>query len=181
MTVKEVNPNIRCLEYRQDENDKDYGSCLYARFYFNLDRYELTIISDCGNYGYKWYEGKETFLHLMARVDSGYLINKIYGSANVFDYEATKENIKEYYEYVDEDEKLDKVFEFIEEDYIPETAENFVQKFEDVCQMYEFDCDNTWDCVKYTYPSDVIKICQVFENYIKPKLEELEDGTFNNG
>ena len=38
MTVKEIPVNIRCLEYRQDKTDMDYGSCLYARFYFNLDK-----------------------------------------------------------------------------------------------------------------------------------------------
>lgn len=56
MTVKEIVPNILCLEYRQDREDKDYGTCLWARFMFNLDRYEMTITSDCGNYGYKWCE-----------------------------------------------------------------------------------------------------------------------------
>ena len=39
MTVKEINPNILTLEYRQEKTDKDYGSCLWARFMFNLDRY----------------------------------------------------------------------------------------------------------------------------------------------
>ena len=46
--VTEIQPNIVALEYRQEQSDKDYGSCLWARFYFNLDRYELTIVSDCG-------------------------------------------------------------------------------------------------------------------------------------
>lgn len=43
-TVKEINPNIFCLEYRQDKEDADYGSCLWARFLFNLDKYELNKI-----------------------------------------------------------------------------------------------------------------------------------------
>lgn len=54
MTVKEINPRILTLEYRQEKGDEGYGSCLWARFMFNLDRYELSITSDCGNYGYKW-------------------------------------------------------------------------------------------------------------------------------
>ena len=46
MIVKEILVNIRCLEFRQDREDADYGACLYARFYFNLDTYGLTIVSD---------------------------------------------------------------------------------------------------------------------------------------
>ena len=81
MTVNIVKPNMLCLEYRQEKEDKDYGSCLWARFTFNLDRYELTITSDCGNYGYKWVETpkSESFLELMARCDEGYILDKIYG------------------------------------------------------------------------------------------------------
>lgn len=70
MTVKEIPVNIRCLEYRQDKADTDYGSCLYARFYLNLDKYELNIISDVGNYAYQWVATPEheSFLELMARI-----------------------------------------------------------------------------------------------------------------
>ena len=103
MTVKEIPVNIRCLEYRQERDDMDYVSCLYARFYFNLDKYELNIISDCGNYGYQWCATPETesFLHLMARITDGYLLGKLCGSPKEFDYEATKEH---FYDYADEDE-----------------------------------------------------------------------------
>lgn len=92
MTVNIVKPNMLCLEYRQEKEDKDYGSCLWARFTFNLDRYELTITSDCGNYGYKWVETpkSESFLELMVRCDEVYILDKIYGSPDVFDYEETK-------------------------------------------------------------------------------------------
>ena len=78
MTVKEIKPEIVVLEYRQDKDDEDYGSCLWARFYFNLDKYELFVLSDCGNYGYKWCEtlGSESFLELMARIGEDYLLWK---------------------------------------------------------------------------------------------------------
>lgn len=95
MTVKEIIPNILCIEYRQDREDKDYGTCLWARFMFNLDRYEMTITSDCGNYGYKWCEtpDSESFLELMVRCEKEYILNKIYGNADIFDYNATKEYV----------------------------------------------------------------------------------------
>ena len=134
MTVKEIIPNILCLEYRQDREDKDYGTCLWARFMFNLDRYEMTITSDCGNYGYKWCEtpDSESFLELMVRCEKEYILNKIYGNADIFDYKATKEHIYECCCYDDEDKaKLDRIFEDIELDYEPNEAIDFMRKFDE--------------------------------------------------
>lgn len=72
------NYHIICLEYRQEREDEDYGSCLWARFYFNLDKYELMIMSDCGSYGYGWVETPETesFLQLMSRCGKYYILKK---------------------------------------------------------------------------------------------------------
>jgi len=100
MTVKEIPVSIRCLEYRQDKSDTDYGSCLYARFYFNLDKYELNIISDVGDYGYQWVATPEheSFLEHLAQITDGYLLGKLCGSPKEFDYEATKAH---FYDYAD--------------------------------------------------------------------------------
>ena len=117
MKVTEIKPNMLILEYRQDKEDKDYGSCLWARFMFNLDRYELSITSDCGNYGYKWYEtpNSESFLELMARCDKWYVMHKLYGDADIFNYEDTKTKFYEYFGEEEEDrEKLDAIFEEVE-------------------------------------------------------------------
>lgn len=173
MTVNEIKPNILCLEYRQEETDKDYGSCLWARFMFNLDRYELTITSDCGNYGYKWVETpkSESFLGLMARVDDGYMLDKLYGSANLFDYEATKKFAYKWYADDEEDkEKLDKIFEEVEWMYKPETAELFLDKFDSENDGYFSD---TWELPQYDYPANALKIVQVFKDYIQPKIKEI--------
>lgn len=37
-------PNILTIEFRQERGDPDYGSCLWANFNFDLERYELTIM-----------------------------------------------------------------------------------------------------------------------------------------
>ena len=117
MKVNQIATNILCLEYRQEREDKDYGSCLWARFYFNLNRYELMIMSDCGNYGYKWCEtpDSERFLELMARCEGGYILDKIYGRPDIFDYDATKEKLYDLYgENKEAKAKLDEIFEGIE-------------------------------------------------------------------
>lgn len=171
MTVNIVKPNMLCLEYRQEKEDKDYGSCLWARFTFNLDRYELTITSDCGIYGYKWVETpkSESFLELMARCDEGYILDKIYGSPDVFDYEKTK---KLFYEYADDDnekKELDRIFAEIEWCGYPHTEDEFIRVFEEESSDY----DNVWEYIQYSYPANALKIVSVFDECIRQKIEEI--------
>jgi hypothetical protein len=169
MRVTEIQPNILALEFRQEPTDSDYGTCLWARFYFNLDRYELTIISDCGEYGYKWYETEhESFLELMSRIDEDYLLIKLYGYPDVFDYEGSKRKVYEYREDIDKEE-LDEAFEEIEFNGYPETEESFVRAIESEIGGI----DEPYCLVKKVYPANALKICSVFENAIKPKIKEI--------
>lgn len=184
MAVKETTPNMLCLEYKQEKGDKDYGSCLWAIFTFNLDRYELSISSDCGFYGYKWCETPDTesFLELMARVDKDYMLLKLYGEPDVFDYEASKANI--YEELVFEGgtltkELLDEIFTEIESDYgdYLYDAHSFMEAFKRIDKEYyenSFKCDypNIYGALKYHYPTDILAVVDTFEDYIKPGLKE---------
>ncbi len=184
MAVKETTPNMLCLEYKQEKNDKDYGSCLWARFMFNLDKYELLISSDCGFYGYKWCETPDTesFLELMARVDKDYMLRKLYGEPDVFDYEASKANI--YEELVFEGstltkELLDEIFAEIESDYGEHFyhAHSFMDAFKCVDNKYyenflEYDYPNVYGALEYRYPADALKIVNVFDGFIKPNIQE---------
>lgn len=174
MTVNEIKPNTLYLEYRQEKSDKDYGSCLWARFMFNLDRYELTIISDCGNYGYKWCEtpNSESFLQLMARTDDGYMLDKLYGRADIFNYDDTKAKIYEYFGDEEEDkEKLDEIFDEMEiYGGEPDTSSEFMRVFEDN-NNNDF-CD-VWEMLEYDYPSDALKIVSVFKECIQPYIREM--------
>lgn len=171
-TVKEIPTNIRCLEYRQEKGDEFYGSCLYARFYFNLDRYELTIVSDCGEYGHKWPEtpDSESFLELMARIGKDYLLGKLCGRPDIFDYNLTKELLYKWNRDDESKEKLDEIFEQIEYDYEPETGRDFVRLFDEYNDGYFSD---TFEYPEYRYSYDAIKICEVFKEHIQPKIREL--------
>lgn len=171
MKVTEIQPNIIALEFRQEPADKDYGSCLWARFYFNLDRYELTILSDCGNYGYKWYETeKESFLELMSRINEDYLIGKLYGYPDIFDYESSKRNVYEYCEDLMDKEELDDAFDEIENNgCYPETEESFIRGINaEIGWIAE-----PYILVEKVYPANALKICSVFETAIKPKIKEM--------
>lgn len=184
MQVKKITPNILCLEYRQEKDDKDYGSCLWARFVFNLDRYELLISSDCGSYGCKWYETPDTesFLELIIRVNKDCMFINLYGSPDVFDYEASKANI--YEELVFEGstltkELLDEIFTQIESDYgdYLYDAHSFMDAFKRIDNEYyensfEDDYPNVYGALEFSYPANVLKIVDIFENCIKPVLKE---------
>ncbi len=177
MKVNSIAPNIKCFEYRQDPYDEDYGSCIWARFYFNLDRYEIMIVSDCGNYGYKWVETpkSESFMQLMARCDGGYLLDKIYGRADVFDYEATKKSWLDSYSENETEEdfykSLQEFFDDIELDGIPETAEAFVERMSEFDYGVFGDRYDIWNSVEYSYPGDAKKIAEVFETAIVPAIK----------
>lgn len=173
MEVKEIAVNIRCLEYRQDKSDTDYGSCLYARFYFNLATYELTIISDVGNYAYQWYAtpASESFLELMTRIEDDYLLNKLCGIPTEFDYEATKSCF--YDNAYDEIEKnwLDIIFQKIEEDdYTPESGEEFIELFEG---ENNGSWEDIWKYLEYKYTLNQKKIVCVFKNHIQPAIRKM--------
>ena len=79
MTVTVEKPKIITLLYRQEKSDPDYGSCLWARFYLDTQNYTMSIESDCGNYSHGWYPtpDSESFLHLLCRMDYGYLRDKL--------------------------------------------------------------------------------------------------------
>ena len=179
MTVNEIPVNIRCLEYRQDKKDADYGSCLYARFYFNLDWGELTIVSDVGNYAYRWgVSENETFLELMVRITKGYLCGKLCGSPKEFDYESTKDHMYDYWGVEEHDKEiLDRIFEEIElTDGAEQSADIFLKAFDD--NNYDTDyrhayfCD-VWEMVQYSYTPWQERICKIFVENIQPKIREI--------
>ncbi len=182
MKIKKIEPEILVLEYRQDHGDKDYGSCLWARFYFNLDEYELLVTSDCDNYSYTWCQtpDSESFLELMARIGEQYLLEKFCGRPKFFDYEATKEHFYELYADEEEDKaKLDEIFENIESEYEPQSAETFLRMFDeynvdDHCRSYFSD---VWEMPVYVYSAQQEKICQVFHDFIQPQIKEMVKDT----
>ena len=172
MTVKEIPVNVRCLEYRQNRDDKDYGSCLYARFYFNTDKYELNIISDCGNYAYQWCATPDTesFFELMARITDGYLLEKLCGKPQMFNYEATKEHFYDYADDEDDKKKLDEIFEEIECQYIPENGETFIEMFERENNGWWSDA---WEYPVYDYTPSQERIVRIFKENIQPVIREI--------
>ena len=178
--IKEL--DTRIIKYRLA--DKKNGAVIY--YTLDLDKYQLSIQGEvCGSY--KWCETpeSESFLELMARCDSGYLLNKLF--TQTFDCElsikAIKKVIKENFDfrYMDcRDSKwLMEEISGIDTD----SEEMFAQKVSNILNQYNINLDSyeIWDCCEKSYQYWEKKAVSYFCNNIKPKLRkkigEIQNGT----
>lgn len=177
-------PNIISFHFQQERGDPDYGSCLWAVFNFDLDRYELSIASDCGNYTYGWVPTlrSESFMHLMARVDNGYLLDKI-AKQCVIDTEETFKAVKrlisdygvdpsELNEYDEPIIDLSAVRSCCEESTSQEVVIALRSTFRGT-PMEDCDACDLWSCICLDFTANAKKIAQVFVDYIRPKCKEI--------
>lgn len=106
MKIKNIAPDVVQLKFYQEKTDSDYGSCLWGNVIIDCANYTLLIESDCGSYAYGWTPtpNTESFIRLLCRMNSDYLLGKI-SDMTCFDFEKSKEqtyeNIREYFEYDD--------------------------------------------------------------------------------
>lgn len=181
-TVKIEMPEITIISYRQERGDEDYGSCLWARFYFDRKHYHLSIESDCGNYGNGWYPtpDHETFLQLSSRFEMEYLLDKI-SNRSVVDGVATHKALMEFLEEYDDaayEELTAKQRKYLEEACRSnrtdrDCVENILDELENTefagsCCEYDIAC-----CIEMTYPRGAKKIAEIFRDHIQPVLREL--------
>lgn len=182
-TVEIKKPSTITLEFRQEKSDKDYGSCLWARFVFDTENYDMHIMSDCGNYGYGWIPTPEheSFLKLMSRINEDYLLDKI-ASRETIDNEKTYENIKFLLEQCADDE-LEDIGIDLEE--IESACNN--RSVNDVLDGVRAELKYTsldrhiedyelYENISMDYSASQKKIAEVFKNHIQPKIKELLKG-----
>lgn len=177
-------PEIMTISYRQTKEDKGYGSCLWARFNFDLKHYSLAIESDCGNYSYGWLPTPrtESFIHLCGRFDKLYLLHKL-SSKSVIDEAATFERLKEFLKDYDEEgyENLTEDDLKILEDACVSFDDghavvNEIQKalddtdYSGSCCDYDIAC-----CIVKDYPNDVKRIVDIFHDHIQPVVRKLAE------
>lgn len=178
-------PQLISLEYRQQDGDPDYGSCLWAIFNFDTERYEMTITSDCGSYAYGWTPtpNSESFMHLMARMDAGYLLGKI-ASQTIIDEKATFEAVQrlietygvdpnEPNEYNEPTIDLEKVKRACDKDYDIEVYNALREAFQDT----PMECDNhdLWGCISKDFTANAKKIAHIFTDYIRPMCKNFSE------
>lgn len=179
MKIEAGKPNIVRISYHQEQGDPHYGSCMWAYFDFDLDKYMLNIQSDAGNAAYRWIATPDTesFLHLIARVDGDYLMNKFFDET-VVDEEATKNALLEYLTEMDMDEDdindAARALEYIFDDY---SVEHNIGLAQAIVEKWNSDNDLGIDCaysyVQTDYTAGEKRIIRIFEDYIQPKIQEL--------
>lgn len=174
--IKKETPNILQYYYVADKSDPEYRKCTWARFYFDLNNYTLMIESDCGNFIHGWPITKsESFIELMARIEDGYLVDKI--SKLVFDSDKTikkvLENVQEwnpdYYDeilhnFVDYGE-----FDIDNEDIFFEKLNNMFEDYYPYLSEYRNIPNSEFVC--YKYPPEAETIVKIFCEYIQPILK----------
>lgn len=181
MTVKTERPHILRLTYRQEKTDPDYGSCMWAFFDFDIEKWMLSIQSDCGEYAYRWPAGKgETFLELCARIHDDYLLHKLCGNPEVVNAEATIEGVIEWMTADrEEDEITENEKEAIEELKEKECELNGASSdgaawiLDEWANDYGLEFDCLWERVSTEYSGNQKKIIEVFRDYIQPSLKDI--------
>ena len=181
MKVTVEKPKIITLLYRQENTDEDYGSCLWARFYLDLENFTMAIESDCGNYSYGWPPTPKTepFLHLLNRMGKDYLLNKI-ASLSVVDGDATWENVEEY---IQEAAAYEGVFltrtewyDLRAACYIGDDVRDVMEAIEDALPselFEELDYSYVWGLVEQDFSTQAKRIVSIFDSYIRPKIKDL--------
>lgn len=192
MKTEIINSSVVIIEFSQEKKDEDYGSCLWARFYFDVDNYTLAIDSDCGSYVYSCLPtSTESFIELMLRVNQDYLLCKI-SSETEIDHEKTFLNIKEKINSVLNEEDQSKIdFENIESacyggETTTEVASSLWECVKDIHELAseeltlidEYDIYN--DIIETRYSLKAQKIASIYVNNIKPKLKEIVESEQKN-
>lgn len=179
MKVTIEKPQIITLLYRQERADPDYGSCLWARFYLDTKNYTMSIESDCGNYQYGWYPtpDSESFLELLCRMDSDYLLCKL-AERTIVDGDATWNALKGMIE-CEMEELEDCVWQELEAAcYHQRNADDVYNSVKDALKYTplenEIEASSIYACVEMDYRANAKKIVSVFLSAIVPVLRELE-------
>lgn len=189
MKIEAQKPNIVRIAYHQEKSDPHYGSCMWAYFDFDLDKYTLNIQSDCGNAAYRWIATpeSESFLHLMSRIYDDYLIEKLF-QRHVVDVDDTVREIREWLGIVDDEdfkdddlsreewERLDNAVIELEgrlNEYTQLDYDLAVRIAEDWQSEYSLDIDCIWDRVVVDFTVWQKRIVQIFRDYIQPEVKRL--------
>lgn len=181
--VKAKKPNVLAFKYRQEKGDtyhkkhfNDDVECQWADFYFNIDKYSLSICSDCGDFGYscKPTPDSETFLALMSRIGRDYLLSKI-SRKTVIDQDATWREIKAFINRLDE---VTPDLEKFEVDcycacYSSSNSYNEFIKSLNMALLHYNDGNydvELYNCIVKTYPRSAKKIADIFADHIRPNI-----------
>lgn len=175
MSVEKLNSRI--IRYRLV--DEESSGVLY--YTLDLDKYSLSIGGETSAY-YKWFETPKTesFIKLMLRCDSWYLMDKLFNK--VFDLEksieATKKHIEdsEWFYRKDEKEFLNEI-----EHILADSADLFMYRVLELLEEYGVKLDGDDEYSLWTYGVELNykhwdrKAADMFCKFIKPELLKVSE------
>lgn len=175
MKIEKINPKVITYKLVPDRGDSEYFSCMWARYIFDCDNGRLNINSDAGDYSYGWgHNDHEDFMHLMSRVDSGYLLNKI-SDRTVFNIDKSKAhtvtNVQKYgidYFGIKDQKQLESIVEEINDIDDGASEETFLREVDNIVPKID------WDSIEIVkeYPCGAVAVVNLFIKYLQPKIKE---------
>lgn len=183
-TLSVIKPDILVLEFQQDKSDKDYGSCLWARFYIDKKRYTLTIDSDCSHFAHTWIPTEqESFIHLLSRMQKDYLLSKISDETFV-NTTRTHHLVRQYIEEISSpDDLTDIEWSDIKAACSSTTIDAVTDALRNAIPDNIFDNIDEFElfnCIVTEYPPSAQKIANIFVNYVIPYLKSIENSEYAN-
>lgn len=175
MNIEKINPRVITYKLVPDKSDKEYFSCMWARYIFDCDNGRLNINSDAGDYSYGWgHNDHEDFMHLMSRVNAGYLLNKI-SDRTVFDIDKSKahtvSNVQKYgidYFGIKDQKQLESIVEEINDIDDGVSEETFLREVDNIVPKID------WESIEIVkeYPCGATTVVDLFIKYLQPKIRE---------
>lgn len=175
MEITRIEPRTYTYRLVPNRDDDEYTSCMWARFIFDCDNGRLNINSDAGDYSYGWgYNEHEDFMHLMARVNKYYLIEKLSNRSRFLIDESKRQTIKtiedngwECYGVKSEDDWEEFKQEILDIDSCA-SEETFFRMVDDI--MPDIDWESI--IIEKDYPYGAKVVVDLFEKYLQPKIKE---------
>ena len=196
-------PEILRISYKPNFVDPDPRLSLWANFDIDRDRFVLNIESSlCGNAGCGFYSKSErigqdshgsgvgecvtddgTFMQLLARMDTNYLMSKLF-KEDCVDVPRTIKRVRYAIDNRGEqDENMDLDPEKVEKD-IKELESTLDMWHDDIAEARhalgkwaqeheEYKLGDTWEIAAPDYSSGQKKIGEIFEIFIRPKIREM--------
>lgn len=176
MKIKKVEPRTYTYELYPEKSDKEFSSCMWARFIFDCDNGRLNINSDVGDYTYTWGHSKnEDFIHLMSRVNEDYLLNKL-SDRSVFLLEGSKKELIESIEtyWYDFGFETKAEWEECKRELLGLSSFDAGNKYAFFNRVQEIipDIDADVIYIEKDYPYQAKLIVNWFIKYLQPKIKE---------
>jgi len=173
MQIKRIEPRV--ITYALEAESYDEGwQCMWAKFIFDCDSGQLNINSDAGDYSYRWgYNQNEDFMHLMTRVEKGYLLNKI-SDRSVFNFKKSQKAmikaVKEKaipYGWCKTGKEVARLVADIKDIEYGCSEETFFRTVDSILNIDYEDIE-----IIKEYPHGAKVVVDIFEKYVQPKIKE---------